>query len=96
MKTLVKDNSIKLNWIECMISPDGSQDNCTEDIRDYLPPFGVMIAAEAYVSSLGIWLAIVFGRMSLFRDWNDLLYDLRLFFTSRGSLKARNEQFFAL
>ncbi|KAG0745342.1 hypothetical protein G6F62_009550 [Rhizopus arrhizus] len=96
MKTLVKDNSIKLNWIECMISPDGSQDNCTDVIQDYLPPFGVMIAAEAYVSSLGIWLTIIFGRMSLFRDWNDLLYDLRLFFTSRGPLKARNEQFFAL
>lgn len=92
--TLEKDQSITNHWLECMLSPGGHQDSCVSLIRDHLPPYGLMMAAETLVSTQGIWLFVIFGKRSLWREWNDLLYDIRVSFMSRRSDK--NEKFFAL
>lgn len=92
--TLEKDQSITNHWLECMLSPGGHQDSCVSLIRDHLPPYGLMMAAETLVSTQGIWLFVIFGKRSLWREWTDLLYDLKISFLSRRSDK--NEKFFAL
>jgi hypothetical protein len=93
--SLERDQSITNSWLECMLSPGGNQNNCVALIRDHLPPYGLMMAAEALVSTQGIWLFVIFGKRSLWREWNDLIYDLRVSFYSRGRAE-KNEKFFAL
>ncbi|ORE03657.1 hypothetical protein BCV72DRAFT_295993 [Rhizopus microsporus var. microsporus] len=95
MVNLKNDDTIKLSWIECMISPDGGQDNCTYIIKDKLPPFALMVAAETLVSTIGIWLFVIFGKASLWREWGDFFYDLQVYIKTRG-LEKNNDQFFAL
>lgn len=55
-----------------------------------------MMAAETLVSTQGIWLFVIFGKRSLWREWNDLICDLRASFGSRGRMEKGGEQFFAL
>lgn len=95
MVNLKNDDTIKLSWIECMISPDGGQNNCTYIIKDKLPPFALMVAAETLVSTIGIWLFVIFGKASLWREWGDFFYDLQVYIKTRG-LEKNNDQFFAL
>lgn len=94
--SLERDQSITNHWLECMISPGRHQDSCVVIIRDHLPPYGLMMAAETLVSTQGIWLFVIFGKRSLWREWNDLIYDLRVSFGSRGRMEKGGEQFFAL
>ncbi|KAG2237924.1 hypothetical protein INT48_002229 [Thamnidium elegans] len=93
--SLEKDHSITNHWLECMLSPGGHQNSCVYIIRDHLPPYGLMMAAETLVSTQGIWLFVIFGKRSLWREWNDLIYDMRVSFNSRR-MEKNGEQFFAL
>ncbi|KAK4515349.1 uncharacterized protein ATC70_010293 [Mucor velutinosus] len=94
--SLERDQSITNHWLECMLSPGGHQNSCVTIIRDHLPPYGLMMAAETLVSTQGIWLFVIFGKRSLWREWNDLIYDLRISFGNRGRMEKNGEQFFAL
>ncbi|KAI8884554.1 hypothetical protein K501DRAFT_294022 [Backusella circina FSU 941] len=96
MVSLEKDMSITNHWLECMVSPGGDQNSCVDIIADHLPPFGLMIFAESIVSMLGIWLFVIFGKRSMWREWNDLIYDLRLSWRTKGKNEKSSEQFFAL
>ncbi|ORX54543.1 hypothetical protein DM01DRAFT_1407379 [Hesseltinella vesiculosa] len=95
--TMVNDSSVVNNWIGCMINPQSAnQDSCVSIIADYVPPFGFMIAAEALVSVIGIWLVIIFAKRSLFIEWNDLIYNVRVYFGGRDRAEKHGEQFFQL
>jgi hypothetical protein len=96
MVSLEKDMSITNHWLECMVSPGGAQNSCVDIIAEHLPPFGLMIFAESIVSMLGIWLFVIFGKRSMWREWNDLIYDLRLSWRTKGRNEKSSEQFFAL
>lgn len=91
-----KDQVITNHWLECMLSPGGHQDTCVTIIKDHLPTYGLMMAAETLVSTQGIWLFVIFGKQSLWREWKDMIYDLRISFGSRGKIERNDEQFFAL
>jgi hypothetical protein len=88
--------ALTVNWLECMMTPGNSQSMCADVIGQHLPPFPLIILAEALVSSIGIWIFIIFGKRSLWREWNDLIYDLRMSFSRTSRAEKNGEQFFAL
>lgn len=83
-------------WLECMLTPGSTQNHCSSVIGSNLPPFPLMIVAETLVSSIGIWLFVLFAKRSLWREWNDLIYDVRVRFSKGGRTEKMGEQFFAL
>ncbi|KAI7856268.1 hypothetical protein BDC45DRAFT_63582 [Circinella umbellata] len=96
MSSLTKDDDTIFDWLSCMMNPDNTQDSCTHVISNHMPPFGLMITAEALVSLIGVWIFLIFGKRSLWREWNDLIYDIRLSIGARGGREKHGDQFFAL
>lgn len=96
MTELQNNPTLTLDWLECMLTPGNTQNQCADTISSHLPPFSLIIVAETLVSSIGIWLFIMFGKRSLWREWNDLIYDMRVKFGTRGRAEKNGEQFFAL
>lgn len=96
--TELKDNTgLTLDWLACMLTPGNSQNTCADSISKHLPPFPLIIVAETLVSMIGIWLFVTFAKRSLWREWNDWIYDTRLRFFGRGDHNEKiGEQFFAL
>lgn len=95
MTHLQNDPNLTLDWLQCMLTGNG-QNICADVIAPHLPPFPLMIVAETLVSLIGIWLFIMFGKRSLWREWNDLIYDMRVKMSGRGRAEKHGEQFFAL
>ncbi|KAI8065543.1 hypothetical protein BC940DRAFT_304361 [Gongronella butleri] len=84
-------------WVACMLSPTTvNQDSCVGIVSPYMPPFGFMVAAEALVSIIGIWLVVIFAKRSLFIEWNDLIYNIRVYLGGRDRAEKHGEQFFQL
>lgn len=96
MTDLQKNPGVTLDWIECMLTPGQTQNMCAVVISPHLPPFSLIIVAEVLVSTIGIWLFIMFGKRSLWREWNDLIYDLRIKMNGRNGAEKHGEQFFSL
>ena len=83
-------------WLECMLTPGNGQNKCADLISGHIPPFSLMVVAETLVSTIGIWLFIMFGKRSLWREWNDWIYDMRIRMSGRGGAEKHGDQFFAL
>jgi hypothetical protein len=96
MNEIQQNPDLAMDWLECMMTPGRSQNDCADVISHRLPPFPLIIVAEALVSSIGIWLFVMFGKRSLWREWNDLIYDLRMSFGRSTRAEKNGEQFFAL
>lgn len=96
MNQLQNNPELTNEWLECMITPGSTQNSCADVIGSHLPPFPLIIVAEVLVSSIGIWVFGMFGKRSLWREWNDLIYDLRISFGRTGRAEKNGEQFFAL
>ncbi|KAI9303693.1 hypothetical protein BJ944DRAFT_182983 [Cunninghamella echinulata] len=96
MKSITSDTSVVNKWLTCMITPGNDQDSCVGYVSPYLPPFGLMVAAEALVSVIGIWLLLIFAKRSIFIEWNDLIYNIRVYLGGRGRAEKHGEQFFQL
>lgn len=95
--TELRDNSnLTLGWLECMLIPGNSQNICADTISGYLPPFPLIIVAETLVSMIGIWLFFTFAKRSLWREWNDWIYDARMTVGRTHHSEKIGEQFFAL
>ncbi|KAI8368143.1 uncharacterized protein BYT42DRAFT_585453 [Radiomyces spectabilis] len=90
------DQSITTRWLQCMLLEDSNQNACVGIVSPHLPPFGLMITAEALVSLIGVWLFLIFGKRSLWREWNDMLYDLRVTLSGRDRFVKNGEQFYSL
>lgn len=96
MTDLQNNPRVTLGWIQCMLTPGKTQNMCASVISPHLPPFSLIIVAEVLVSTIGIWLFIMFGKRSLWREWNDLIYDMRIKLSGRAGAEKHGEQFFAL
>lgn len=96
MSSLPNDDNAVYAWMECMLVPGNTQNDCLAPVSSHMPPFGLMVTAEALVSLVGVWLFLIFGKRSLWREWNDLIYDIRISLGARGRLEKNGEQFFAL
>ncbi|ORZ25447.1 hypothetical protein BCR42DRAFT_8198 [Absidia repens] len=93
---LKDDTTILDNWLQCMITPGNTQNSCVSIVSGHLPPFGLMVAAEALVSVIGIWVFLIFAKRSIFIEWNDLIYNIRVYLGGRGRAEKHGEQFFQL
>jgi hypothetical protein len=78
-----------------MITPEMDQDTCYDLIKSSLPSFPLMLSADILAGLIGFWLFILFAKRSLWREWNDLIYDIRLTLTG-SKFKKNREQFFTL
>ncbi|ORZ00934.1 hypothetical protein BCR43DRAFT_453162 [Syncephalastrum racemosum] len=96
MSSLVYDESKILDWIGCMLGANGVQNDCVYVLSKSLPPFPLMIVAETLVSTIGTAVFITFAKRSLLREWNDLIYDIRVSLGMRSHVEKNGEQFFAL
>ncbi|CAO3641592.1 unnamed protein product [Cunninghamella blakesleeana] len=96
MNQITQDKTVIDSWLQCMISSNNDQDACVGVVSPYLPPFGLMVAAEALVSVVGIWLLLIFAKRSIFIEWNDLIYNIRVYLGGRGRAEKHGEQFFQL
>jgi hypothetical protein len=96
MTELQNNPNLTLDWLQCMMVPSNGQNTCAGVISSHLPPFSLIIVAETLVSTIGIWLFIMFGKRSLWREWNDWIYDMRIKISGRGRAEKHGEQFFAL
>jgi hypothetical protein len=95
MTEVKNDPSLTLSWLGCMFSKQ-DQNTCSEILKPHLPPFPLMIVAETLVSSIGIWLFVMFAKRSLWREWNDWIYEVRVRFTKQGRVEKNGDQFYAL
>ncbi|KAG1623727.1 hypothetical protein G6F45_010701 [Rhizopus arrhizus] len=94
--TQILDNaSFTATWVHCMITPEMDQDTCYELVKSSLPSFPLMLSADILAGLIGFWLFILFAKRSLWREWNDLIYDIRLTLTG-SNFKKNREQFFTL
>ncbi|KAI8979439.1 hypothetical protein BDF20DRAFT_835461 [Mycotypha africana] len=96
MTELEHNPTLTLDWLECMLIPGNGQNKCHEVLSQHIPPFALIIVAEALVSSIGICVFIMFAKRSLWREWNDWIYDARIWFSRNKRSEKHGEQFFAL
>ncbi|KAI8063197.1 hypothetical protein BC940DRAFT_358161 [Gongronella butleri] len=84
-------------WIACMLDPTtANQDACVAIVAPIMPPLGILMAAEVIVSVIGILIFIIFAKRSLFVEWNDLIFKIRVSIGGRGHGNKRGEQFYQL
>ncbi|KAI8138247.1 hypothetical protein BJV82DRAFT_631602 [Fennellomyces sp. T-0311] len=96
MMELKYEPKAMFDWIGCMMDSKTTQNDCTVHLEEYLPPFALMITAEVLVSIIGISLFFNFVKRSLLREWNDLIYNIRVSIGMRGRVEKNGDQFFAL
>ncbi|KAI8918602.1 hypothetical protein DFJ77DRAFT_303538 [Powellomyces hirtus] len=57
-------------WIQCILSPGGSQEECSSIATPHLPPYVMLVLADLVPGLIGIWTFIIFGfRRTLFNEW---------------------------
>ncbi|KAI1315378.1 hypothetical protein EDD11_000882 [Mortierella claussenii] len=73
-----------------------AHDTCVDELAPYLPPYGLMIAAECVVSSIGTVIFIVFFKPALVREWGEKFSSLGYLISGKGKLKKEQDQFFVI
>ncbi|KAJ2955576.1 hypothetical protein NQZ79_g8425 [Umbelopsis isabellina] len=93
----LRDNKEMLaSWVQCMMI-NHDQNLCSSIVSDKLPPFALLITAEALVSLIGVIVFITFAKRSLWREWNDWIYETRMRFKRDTRRYSKDQdQFFAL
>ncbi|KAF8981648.1 hypothetical protein BGZ46_002457 [Entomortierella lignicola] len=85
-----------LTFVGCLASGT-SHDQCADKLAPYLPPYGLMVAAEGVVSAIGIVMFIVFIKPETLREWGDKFSSLGYWISGRGKLhKKDQDQFFVI
>ncbi|CAO3658864.1 unnamed protein product [Umbelopsis ramanniana] len=93
---LQNNKEVLAEWVTCMMTKQ-DQNYCANVISSKLPPFALMILAETWISLIGIVVFIIFGKRSLWREWNDWIYEMRMrFITKKRHYPKQEDQFFAL
>ncbi|KAG0335884.1 hypothetical protein BG004_008288 [Podila humilis] len=73
-----------------------AHDQCADELAPFLPPYGLMIAAEFLVSSIGAVIFIVFFKVELVREWRDKFSQLGYLITGKRQQKKDEDQFFVI
>ncbi|KAI8595028.1 hypothetical protein EDD21DRAFT_295652, partial [Dissophora ornata] len=73
-----------------------SQNTCADQIAQYLPPYGMMVAAEGVVSSIGIIIFVVFFKPTIVREWGDKFSSLGYLISGKGKLRKEQDEFFVI
>ncbi|KAK3819846.1 MAG: hypothetical protein J3Q66DRAFT_163239 [Benniella sp.] len=78
------------------IKVGNAHDYCADELSPYLPPFGMMIAAESVVSSIGTVIFIVFFKPALVREWGDKFASIGYWIRGGGKRRKDQDQFFVI
>ncbi|KAG0253207.1 hypothetical protein BG011_006490 [Mortierella polycephala] len=93
IKPDVLQNNI-VYFVACL--KEGRNHNeCADQLAPFLPPAGLMIAAEFVVSSIGVIIFIVFFKFALVREWGAKFASLKYVFSRRRKQKEQ-DQFFVI
>ncbi|KAF9128260.1 hypothetical protein BGX30_014405 [Mortierella sp. GBA39] len=84
-----------LSFATCLGHGKG-HDACADELAPYLPPYGLMIAAEFLVSSIGTIIFIVFFKMALVREWGDWFSSIGYLCSGKRRQKQEQDQFFVI
>ncbi|KAF9422631.1 hypothetical protein BGZ94_008528 [Podila epigama] len=71
-------------------------DTCADELAPFLPPYGLMIAAEFLVSSVGAVIFIVFFKVELIHEWGEKFSQLGYLLTGKRQQKKEQDQFFVI
>ncbi|KAF9930211.1 hypothetical protein FBU30_000755 [Linnemannia zychae] len=71
-------------------------DECADALAPYLPPYGLMIAAEFVVSAIGAVIFVVFFKTALVREWGEKLSSLGYLLSGKRKQKKEQDQFFVI
>ncbi|KAF9090896.1 hypothetical protein BGX29_011238 [Mortierella sp. GBA35] len=91
--TILKTNIIR--FVFCLKSGT-AHDTCADALAPFLPPYGLMIAAEFVVSSIGTVIFIVFFKTALVREWGEKLSSLGYLLSGKRKQKKEQDQFFVI
>ncbi|CAO3564682.1 unnamed protein product [Mortierella alpina] len=83
-----------LQFVFCLLE-GRAHDTCADELAPFLPPYGLMIAAEFVVSSIGTIIFIVFFKFALVREWGEKLSSLGYLLSGRRKQKEQ-DQFFVI
>ncbi|KAK3809875.1 MAG: hypothetical protein JOS17DRAFT_764461 [Linnemannia elongata] len=84
-----------LTFAACLGQGKG-HDACADELAPHLPPYGLMLAAEFLVSSIGTVIFIVFFKMALVREWADWFSSIGYLCTGKRRQKQEQDQFFVI
>ncbi|KAF9276219.1 hypothetical protein BGZ74_003717, partial [Mortierella antarctica] len=91
--TTLKDHIV--HFVSCL-KKGSPHDFCADEMAPYLPPYGLMIAAEGLVSSIGIVIFIVFFKATLVREWGDWFSSIGYLCSGKRKQKKEQDQFFVI
>ncbi|KAF9917146.1 hypothetical protein FBU30_000928 [Linnemannia zychae] len=80
---------------KCLMAGN-SHDDCADDLAPYLPPYGLMLAAEFLVSAIGTFIFVVFFKMTLVREWGEWFSSIGYIFGGKKRQKQEQDQFFVI
>ncbi|KAF9945806.1 hypothetical protein BGZ65_010343 [Modicella reniformis] len=94
----INPSTLQLHIIEFVICLKHGKphDTCADELAPYLPPYGMMIAAEGVVSSIGAIIFIVFFKPALVREWGEKFSSVGYWISGKGKLKKDQDQFFVI
>ncbi|KAF9377595.1 hypothetical protein CPB97_010076 [Podila verticillata] len=84
-----------VNFVACL-KEGNAHDFCADEMAPFLPPYGLMIAAEALVSSIGTVIFIVFFKANLVREWGEWFSSVGYLFSGKRKQKKEQDQFFVI
>ncbi|KAF9156957.1 hypothetical protein BGX21_004347 [Mortierella sp. AD011] len=73
-----------------------AHNTCADQLAPYLPPYGLMIAAEFLVSMIGSVIFIVFFKMTLFQEWGDWFGSIGYLLGGKRRQQKEQDQFFVI
>ncbi|KAG0245342.1 hypothetical protein B0O80DRAFT_479647 [Mortierella sp. GBAus27b] len=82
-----------VTFVGCLAS--NPHDVCADQLAPFLPPYGLMIAAEFLVSMIGTMNFVVFFRLSLIHEWVEWFGSVRYICGGKRRQKEQ-EQFFVI
>jgi hypothetical protein len=73
-----------------------THDECADQLAPNLPPYGLMIAAEFIVSTIGTVIFIVFFKTALVREWGEWFGSIAYLLSGKRRQKKEQDQFFVI
>ncbi|GJJ76503.1 hypothetical protein EMPS_08862 [Entomortierella parvispora] len=89
----LQNNIIK--FVYCL-KVGNAHNYCADQLSPFLPPYGLMIAAEFVVSSIGTVIFVVFFKPALIREWGEKFASLGYLMTGRRREVKEQDQFFVI
>ncbi|KAF9157947.1 hypothetical protein DFQ26_008154 [Actinomortierella ambigua] len=82
-------------FVACL-SKGTAHDTCVETMKDVVPPYVLMIAAEFAVSTIGTVIFLVFFKAALWEEWKEWFANVSYFLRGRRTQQKEQEQFFVI